>query len=171
MELQLRYEPKPENAAKFAADIVASAAEVSGVTLDYGVASLAVVDGIMEALRADGVRVDQVAETLFGFGCYVGEVLVRNSDMGAAWQAPNAKELEWFGWPMIVKASEDNVCNPIGKAFKRFENGQEDSLAYFYGVFSRAGRSAESETSESAESAESTEGPGGSDDGTGRDSA
>jgi hypothetical protein len=149
MELQLRYAPKPENAAKFAADIVASAAEVSGVTLDYGVESLALVDGIMEALRADGVRIDQVAETLFGFGCYVGEVLVRNSDAGAAWQSPNAKELEWFGWPMVVKVSDDNVCNPIGKAFKRFENGQEDSLAYFHAVFTRAGGSAES--TESAE--------------------
>ncbi len=30
------------------------------------------------------------------------------------------------------------MCNPIGKAFKRLENGPEDSLGYFYQVFTGA---------------------------------
>jgi hypothetical protein len=141
MQLRLNYELEPANAARFAADVVASAAEVSGVTLDYGVDSLDAVDAILEELRADGVATEEIAETLFGFGCYVGEVLVRNSD--ATWRASNQKELEWFGWPMVVGVSEQNVCNPIGKAFKRFENGVEDSLRYFYTVFVKAGESGE----------------------------
>jgi hypothetical protein len=32
------------------------------------------VDEIIEELRQDGPPVEMIAETLFGFGCYVGEV-------------------------------------------------------------------------------------------------
>ena len=156
MELRLKYVPEPANAPRFAADVVASAAKINDVTLDYGVESLAAVDAIMDALRADGVGIKQIAETLFGFGCYVGEVLVRNSS--AVWREPNKQELEWFGWPMVVGAGEQNVSNPIGKVFKRFENGDEDNLRYFYGVFARAGeRAAERLTAEDGELVEQAE--------------
>jgi hypothetical protein len=36
--------------------------------------------------------------------------------------------------PMVMEL-EKTVCNPIDKAFKRFQNGQEDNLPYFYQVF------------------------------------
>ncbi|WP_282205556.1 hypothetical protein [Kitasatospora fiedleri] len=51
MELRLRYAPEAANAGRFAADIVASAAQVSGVRLDYSVGSLALVDEIIEDFR------------------------------------------------------------------------------------------------------------------------
>ena len=156
MQLRLKYVPEPANAPRFAADVVASAAKINDVTLDYGVESLVAVDAIMDALRADGVSIKQIAETLFGFGCYVGEVLVRNSS--ASWRTPNKQELEWFGWPLVVSAGEQNVSNPIGKVFKRFENGDEDNLRYFYGVFARAGeRAAERQTAEDGEQAAQVE--------------
>ena len=37
MKLNLKYKPAPENAPAFAADTVATAQKVSGVTLDYSV--------------------------------------------------------------------------------------------------------------------------------------
>jgi hypothetical protein len=134
VQLRLKYEPTPENAGRFAADVVASAASVSGVKLDFTPESLDLVDGIFDDFRADGVTGKQIAETLFGFGCYVGEVLTRHA--GGHWRAVGEAELTVGGWPLVVELGTGRWCNPIGKAFKRLENGPEDSLRYFYTVFS-----------------------------------
>ncbi|MEU2985193.1 MULTISPECIES: hypothetical protein [Micromonospora] len=137
MQLRLKYAPVPENAARFAGDIVVSAAQVSGVHLDYTPDSLAAVDAILDGFRAEGLAAGQVAETLFGFGCYVGEVLTRHA--GGRWRATAADELAVVGWPMVVELAGQGWCNPIAKAFKRLENGPEDSLRYFYAVFAPGG--------------------------------
>lgn len=137
MQLRLKYEPVPANAARFAADIVAAAAQISGVQLDYTPESLALVDAIFDDFRADGVTSEQLAETIFSFGCYVGEVLTRHA--GGRWRATAEDEQAIVGWPMVVELSEHRWCNPIGKAFKRLENGPEDSLRYFYTVFASGG--------------------------------
>jgi hypothetical protein len=54
MRPRLKYKPKPENAAKFAADIVCSAAKISVAQLDYSVESIKVVDDIIEGFRQGG---------------------------------------------------------------------------------------------------------------------
>jgi hypothetical protein len=35
-------------------------------------------------------------------------------------------------WPIAVKLRNGGGANPIGKAFKRFRQGPDDSLAFFY---------------------------------------
>ncbi|GLW72452.1 hypothetical protein Kpho02_47510 [Kitasatospora phosalacinea] len=140
MELRLRYAPEAGNAGRFAADIVASAARVSGVRLDYSVESLAVVDGIIEEFRASGIVSGQVGETLFGFGCYVGEVMVRQG--GATWRGVDGAEAVAFGFPLVVDLPSGQVGNPIGKVFRRLDNGPEDSLPHFYTVFAEPWRQA-----------------------------
>ncbi|MDT0409652.1 MULTISPECIES: DUF6278 family protein [Streptomyces] len=136
MEFRLKYAPEPVNASLFAADIVRAAAEIDGVELDGTPGSLDRVDAVLERLRAEGVTTESVAATLFGFGCYTGEVLVRHG--GGAWRAVTEEERAVFGWPLVVALPGGGVCNPIGKAFKRLENGPEDSLGYFYQVFTGA---------------------------------
>lgn len=134
MRLRLKYPPTVENAPKFAADMVGLAAEISGVDLDYSVASLKAVDGIIEEMRQDGCTADQIAETLFGFGCYVGEVFVRQS--GGKWRnAAETAMASFAGFPLVVQLGQECFCNPIGKVFKRLENGEEDNLPYFYQGF------------------------------------
>jgi hypothetical protein len=136
MKLNLKYPPTPENAANFAADIAAAAFRISGAKLDYSVGSLQPVDDILEKMRGDGVKSTQVAETLFGFGCYVGEVFVRN--VAAIWRnSADTKMAGMPGFPLVIQTGADAFCNPIGKAFKRVDNGIEDSLPYFYQVFSK----------------------------------
>src|SRR5262249_44063589 len=105
----------------------------SGIDLDYTPDSLTNVDEIIEGFRADGVTSDEVAETLFGFGCYVGEVLARHG--GGTWRKVTEQEAGFFGFPMVIEMPTKRVCNPIGKAFKRVDNGPEDSVRYFYAVF------------------------------------
>jgi hypothetical protein len=37
--------------------------------------------------------------------------------------------------PLLIELHKGGVGNPIGKVIKRFQNGKEDSLVYFYRVF------------------------------------
>ena len=62
---------------------VQAAARVGGVALNYGADSLGSVDVILGRFHDEGVGVDRVAETIFSFGAYVGEVIVRY--VGASW--------------------------------------------------------------------------------------
>lgn len=136
MRLRLKYTATGENAPKFAGDIVASAAEIKGVELDYSADSLKALDDIIEGLRQDGCTTDQIAETLFAFGCYVGEVFVRQA--GGKWRnTAETPMAEVAGFPLVVQLSETRFCNPIGKVFKRLKDGEGDSLPYFYEVFAQ----------------------------------
>jgi hypothetical protein len=129
MKLCLKYEPTPANARLFAADIVAASTEIYGAHLDYTIDSLRQVDAIIERFRSDGVSSDQIAETLFGFGCYVGEVIVRCGE--GRWRVTAETPMaELGGFPLVVQHGRDSFCNPIGKVFKRLANGPEDSLAF-----------------------------------------
>ncbi|MFC7548773.1 hypothetical protein [Plantactinospora sp. GCM10030261] len=131
MKLGLRYEPLPDNAHLFAADIVAAAAEISGARLDYTPNSLDAVDGILGEMHRDAVRPEQVAETLFGFGCYVGEVMVRQA--GGRWRTPTAETDGLLtGFPFLVELSGGTCVSPIDKVFKRVVNGDEDNIRFYY---------------------------------------
>ena len=135
--MNLKYEVTPENMAKFAADIVESAREISNVTLDYSVESLASVDQILGEFHEDGLTADQIGAAVFGFGAYVGEVFVRNRN--AAWKDIAETDLAQVLGPIVVEigGEEGRLVNPIGKCFKRLANGDEDNLPYFYSVFSK----------------------------------
>jgi len=135
MELKLPFPPESAYAPQLAATVVATAKRVSNVDLDYSITSLRDVDDIIEGFRKDGVRGEQVGATLFCFGCYVGEVFVKNA--GASWQETiNTPMKDFAGFPLVLKLQNGSICNPIGKVFKRLENGSVDSLPYFYTVFS-----------------------------------
>jgi hypothetical protein len=139
MELNLRYRPGEDTVANFAADMVDGAREISGVELDYSEASLEAVDSIIQSFCDQGLDVDQMKETLFGFGCYVGEVFVRSA--GGRWKElqPGDKSLSTLGWPLVVELPNGSLCNPIGKVFKRLEFGEGENLPYFYRVFVKPG--------------------------------
>ena len=135
---ELKYDIIPENAPLFAADIAAIVEEHEDVTLDYSEKSLETIDRIIGGFHDEGVNVEDIAATMFGFGCYVGEVFVRNS--GAQWRAATEHEIEnMYGVPLILELGENGTVNPIGKVIKRVENGDEDNLSYFYRVFTRSG--------------------------------
>jgi hypothetical protein len=142
MNLRLQFAPTPENAAAHAQLAVDAARNVDHVELDYSPQSLAEVDRILGKFHAEKLRADQMGETVFSFGCYVGEVLVRH--LGGSWQMPERGFLARLGLGdsnmMVVQMPNGIVWNPIGKAFKLFENGKEDSVSYFYDVaVSKAG--------------------------------
>lgn len=139
MRLRLQHPPTPEFAPTHAQIAVEAARDIDHVTLDYSSASLAEVDRILGKFHAEGLTADQMGETVFSFGCYVGEVLVRNN--GGRWVMPRQSVLSKLGFGdstmMVVELPNGDVWNPIMKAFKLLENGEADSVAYFYRVATR----------------------------------
>jgi|SRR5262245_31307628 len=140
MRLRLQFPPTPEHAAQLAELAVAAARNVDGVVLDYSPESLPAVDRILESFHREGLKENQIGETVFSFGCYVGEVLVRHN--GGVWKLPKdsgfSRILRRGENMMVVDLPTGTVCNPIGKAFKLLENGKVESVAYFYQVSTKA---------------------------------
>lgn len=117
--------------AELAQRAVDAERNISGVELDYSPASLIRVDEVLDSFREPGS--DAVAETIFAFGCYVGEVLARHA--GYEW-VDNSPGAARYTFPLTVyRAAAKTHANPIGKAFKRVDNGDVDSVVYFYQVF------------------------------------
>ena len=133
MELRLKYPPTPEHAADLAETCVSAAARISGVGLDYSPESLALVDRQMDRFAADGSDSNSIASTLFCFGCYVGEVLVRN--LGGRWVNVETSPMkDRVGFPIVVMMDNGDWWNPIGKVFKRLDDGSSESIEYFYSL-------------------------------------
>jgi len=129
----------PENAAGFAEWAVNLVNDLEGIALDYSIDSLEQIDGILERFHQERVTVEQVWVTLLSFGCYVGEVIVRNNP-GARWESLGEDEYESeLDTGLVVRLSSDMVLNPIGKTEKRILNGDIDSLPYFYEALVKRG--------------------------------
>ncbi|MFG2330392.1 hypothetical protein ACGFMM_12265 [Streptomyces sp. NPDC048604] len=98
--------------------------------LDYSVASLRLVDLVVDGLRRDRperVRVDAI---LRGLGAYTGEVIVRRA--GGRWLDFDEAQREYFGQPVGIRMPDGRAWNPLGKVVNRFENGPEDSVERFF---------------------------------------
>jgi len=114
LQLALAYELTPENAPLFASDIVAQAAS-QGVALDYSATTLDWLDSVTDSLRAGGVTVEQIPEVLFGFGCLLGECVVRSTHaewVDAAFDVPIGLRLNGV------------TLDPVGYAFSTLASGR-----------------------------------------------
>ncbi|MFE0810558.1 hypothetical protein ACFW4M_20250 [Streptomyces sp. NPDC058794] len=94
-------------------------------------ASLRVVDFLVDGLRKNTADETRVAQVLFGLGAYVGEVLVRRA--GGTWVDFDADERAYFGQPVGVRMPDGRAWNPLGKVRNCFAVGSsEESLRTFY---------------------------------------
>ncbi|MGW4868932.1 hypothetical protein [Streptomyces chartreusis] len=119
------------NMRSCATEFVARVTARNRLPLDYSVASLRVVDFLIDGLRKGGTGREQVRDTLFGLGAYVGEVLVRRA--GAVWVDFDADQRAYFGQAVGVRMPDGRVWNPLGKVRNRFElGGPGESLQTFY---------------------------------------
>lgn len=124
--------PTPETAPEIAAMVLPWIEQTYGATLDFGVYSLKQIDGILDDLRRDQ-KFEDVQTLLFSMGCYVGEVLVRRAR--ARWRlAGEIGMAAVASSPIVIEMPDGRGCNPVGKVYKRFQNGPEDSIAGFFRV-------------------------------------
>ena len=131
MKISLRYPANPENAADHARIAVALARDDYDAELDLSPGSLELVDALIDSLREEGRDGEEAAEALFVFGCYLGEVMVRQ--LGGAWVATPRSPLRGVSpWPMVVALGNGSAWDAIGKAYKRLELGDSEYLPAFY---------------------------------------
>ncbi|WEP00888.1 hypothetical protein A6P39_042755 (plasmid) [Streptomyces sp. FXJ1.172] len=115
---------EPAHAPRHAAAIVATAADISDADLDYSPESIVVVEDIVDGFRAEGVSDDDMADSLIGFGCYVGEVLTRHA--GGAWRRASADHPTTV--PLVVELPGARECDPIDWVFCRLRFGADISI-------------------------------------------
>ncbi len=131
MKLQLRFPATPENALDHAQLAVEASWEENEVDLDYSPVSLERLDEQIEGLREQGLTGEDVAEALFVFGCYLGQVMIQG--LGGRWVATARSPLRDLSpWPMVVVLPGGSAWDPIGKAYKRLELGDSEYLPAFY---------------------------------------
>lgn len=87
-----------------------------GVLLDYSVASLEVVDRLLGRFYEAGDDPERMSETLFVFGSYIGEVIVRQA--AGSWVTVAEDHPMGGGWP-LVELGQGELVNPIGKPAER----------------------------------------------------
>ncbi|MEO8361871.1 MAG: hypothetical protein ABI672_17690 [Vicinamibacteria bacterium] len=124
-------EGTPAEALRMAEQFVALTERNFGFRLNYSPETLGPVDLLVDKVKATGVSEQDGSGMIFSIGCYVGEVMVRHA--GGEWRPTADLNMQAVcSWPLVVRMPDGSGMNPIGKAFKRFRNGEGDSLAYFY---------------------------------------
>jgi hypothetical protein len=131
----LKLNLTPAKASAFADIAVLVIKQTTGKRLDYSPASLKLVDEYVLGHKKNGATTASMNKTLIALGCYVGEVMVRN--LGFKWDNPTDKELALGFDATGIRGKNGGFSNPIGKVFKLMQNGEEDSVAIFYAVFSK----------------------------------
>jgi hypothetical protein len=110
---------------KEAASFVSIVGDIApNLDLDYSAGSIQSLEEFI-ASSFDPPGSSYVPESLaVGVGCYVGEVVVRT--LGGRWSPDGSAEVREIG--------SVNCTFPIQKAQRRFANGPEDSLSWYYQV-------------------------------------
>lgn len=124
--LRLPYPATPENLPLLAEVAVQDAAQDEGIVLDYSEESLRAVDRILVGYHTRGVSLGSILETVFCYGCYVGEVMrVRG---GGTWERTPDPAL--LGKLPVLREPGGGISAPIAKAFKCVTNGEQDSVTF-----------------------------------------
>lgn len=115
--LKLRFPAEPDYAAQFAESVVETTRKLLHIELDYSPASITHVEDVMCRLRNEGSTVNDIAETIFAFGCYVGEVI--REAIGGEWYAHAPDRLAlWTGEGDRDDSENDDIHDPIDQAFE-----------------------------------------------------
>jgi hypothetical protein len=97
--------------------------------LDYSTGSLALVDEFLGMWREGSD--DDLTQALRAAGAYVGEVIVRH--LGGIWRNVEGTPIEKIASaPIVVELPGQAYCNPLGKAWKWFDQGPGESVAFFF---------------------------------------
>lgn len=130
MQVHLNPPLEPGSAPRLAAAIVAAAADISDAELDYSPQSIEVVEDIVDGFRAEGVSREEMAASLVGFGCYLGEIVTRH--IGGVWRHTPAASY-------VVVLPDARECHPVDWVFRRLESGAVVSIRDLYAAAAGSG--------------------------------
>ena len=116
-------------AAEFAVTV---ARDIFKAELDFTPATLEALDTIIENTRLGGCKVSEMTYFMIGFGCYLGEVIVRN--IGGVWQSTSdiLTKAKYEEELVLLLESKGVLLNPLGKVHKRLRIGPDESVEAFY---------------------------------------
>ncbi|MBK0394872.1 hypothetical protein [Ramlibacter algicola] len=118
------------DARALAASAIPLAKKAEDVDLDYSPASLVAIDNIVLDMRDEGASPAAAAQVLLVLGCYVGEVLVRNTD--GLWDEPTAAELQAGARVPGIRGKSGRFYDPVGQVFRLLQEGGGESLAFYF---------------------------------------
>ncbi len=116
--LKLHWPAEPDYVDAFAEAVVATSHERAQIHLDYTPGSITQLERILSRFHNEGSTADDVAETLFAFGCYVGEVM--RAVVGGEWIR------ERGGWLVLMVNGEQ--LDPIARVFAFLQQWGDASL-------------------------------------------
>ena len=136
-------DPKPaelppftvRDARALAASAIPLAKQAENVDLDFSPASLEAIDNIVLNMRDEGTPAAAAAQVLLVLGCYVGEVLVRNTD--GLWDEPSAAEVQAGARVPGIRGKSGRFYDPVGQVFRLMQEGGGESLAFYFAVVKR----------------------------------
>lgn len=133
--LNFQFTPTPDNGLNFAELFRGAVKANENIDLDFTVETLKFTDSFLQRFRDEGLTVNDFAETIFVAGCYVGQVMVQNN--GGEWIKQEDANLPSgvTMMPIVIKLPNGTITDPIAKSFKRFYNGEAESIPYYYHVF------------------------------------
>lgn len=103
---------------------------IDGVRLDYSIPSITYIDELIDSWRDPSSPMPE--SSLLTAGVYAGECM--RLDVQGRWAYTSEVPVKFSPWTICLYTGAD-YCDPIGKAFKRYDLGRNDSLAYFAHVF------------------------------------
>lgn len=130
MTLQMIDAPDAAGMRPYVAEFIHRLTQRHRLPLDYSVASLRIVDRVVDGLRRPGADRARVEYVLHGLGSYAGEVLVRRA--GARWVDLDPEQQRLFRQSVGVRMPDGRVWNPLGKVVNRFEHGPQESIQELY---------------------------------------
>ena len=117
-------------AHQFGEKAVDLADEHAGLALDFSIESLRDLDELLTMWHEQGNTCDSMSTTVYFFGCYLGEVIIRN--LGGAWSESTARDYERVArFPVVVDLPGIGRISPIDKVFKLLDCGSGDSILFY----------------------------------------
>lgn len=129
---------------KEAKEAVKSAREIFKVDLDFSPKSVKHIDKIIDegwGAPLGERKAYEFAMSILTLGSYLGEVIIKH--LGGRWQeaSQESNPVEKMLQSKIVDLGNIAEIYPFGKVFKRFANGKEDSLEFYYKSIARSAKS------------------------------
>lgn len=128
---------------KFAEGGLASEESLDATRMDYSLISLHAVDRYLDAVHAGRETIEDqtYTNTVLAAGCYLGETLRRNSELGYAWvnyadfarRSADAAEImpDGLGTAAVLMTPQGRTVMPINKIIRYIEEGPENSTFAF----------------------------------------
>lgn len=126
-KMRMDIAPDMRSVLGYAGDAVRNMVSVYGIPLDYSLASLTHVDGALREWRDGGAPLEAVTKSLYAFGSYAGEVLLRQAP--GRWTEP--KEEQYGNMDdlfLFVTLKDGREWRPIAIVVHALIDGPEFSL-------------------------------------------